>query len=98
MSVIKHVTKCLLKAEIMKQKIQLFLENGSVNTRLEVNDSVAVRDAYTKIDELLESVFSLRSVPKLCNGDQLSISFKNIKGLNLAAVNYTTLQVSRLLR
>jgi hypothetical protein len=50
-----------------------------------------------KIQQLLEAVFSMRSVPKLYGKEQQKTSqSENIRGLNLAVVKPTTVQVTKL--
>jgi hypothetical protein len=68
----------LLKARTVESEKQLLLGNGSANPPIagqwfSMCHVIATTDAHAKIEELLEDVFSVESVPRLYNEDQLPL-------------------------
>jgi hypothetical protein len=59
---------------------------------------MAATDTHTTTEDLLEVVFSVRSMLRLYNAGQLTLErvLKNIRGLNLAVVKLMTVQVTKL--
>jgi hypothetical protein len=79
----------------------LLLDNGTVNKLLCHRRS---RHSYTTYkqattEETLETAFSILSDPRLYNAnqqDKAKPDIENIRGLNLATVKLTTVQVTKL--
>jgi hypothetical protein len=63
----------LLKAELWSQERQSLLGNVSANTRLSSRHVLAATDKQATTEELLEAVFTVQSMPRLYNEDQLPL-------------------------
>jgi hypothetical protein len=68
----------LLKARNMEPEKQPLLGNGSANTPIaeqwfSMCHVIATRDVHATTEERLEAVFSVQSVPRLYNEDQLPL-------------------------
>jgi hypothetical protein len=74
----QNIVTCVLKAIIVKPAEKLLLGNGSADTPvasqwLSRRHVMAAAHMYATMEELLEVVFSVQSLPSLYNEDQLSL-------------------------
>jgi hypothetical protein len=77
----RGIVSYLLKARTVEPEEQPLLGNRPANTpvaRQWLNSRyvMAVTDTYATIEEMLEAVFSVPSVPRLYNNDQLPLPFR----------------------
>jgi hypothetical protein len=75
---------CLLKARIVKPAETAVAKVGSIKTPVarqwpNSHHMIAATDTHATIEELLEAVFPVRSVPSLYNEDQLPLPVSRSK-------------------